>query len=150
MLLGITPNAIYQHTWTRFLLKVEPNQEIIKAKELLKVDYDLDRIVQHYCKVINEARLLLTALRETVTNDKVIQNAYATLKKNIDLKDAYACREWNGGILTSWADMRKHFSKEIQMNKTHPAIMKRVELANTVLAQSKEDEFQQPTPLKIV
>ena len=77
--------------WTSFLLKVDTDQEILKAKELLKVDYDPDRIVQHYYKAINEARLLLTALRETVTDEEVIRNAYATFEKHIDLKEA--CRD---------------------------------------------------------
>ena len=60
-----------------------------------------------------------------------MQNAYATFKENIDLKDA--CSEWNLGTLTTWTDMRKHFSKEIQMSKTDPAIMKQTELANAVV-----------------
>ena len=111
------------------------------------MDYDPDRIVQHYYKAINEARQLLTGLRETVMNAEVIRNAYATFEKNIDLKDA--CRGWNRGTQTSWTDMRKHFSKEIQMNKTDPAIMKRAELANAVLAQTKEDETNQREALEI-
>ena len=45
--------------------------------------------------------------------------------------------------------MRKHFSKEIQINKTDPAIMKRTELANAVLAQTKEDETNQREALEI-
>ena len=56
LLFGITPIAVYQHMWTSFLLKVDKDQEILKAKELLKVDYNPDRIVQHYYKDINEAR----------------------------------------------------------------------------------------------
>ena len=46
--------------------------------------------------------------------------------------------------------MRKHFSKEIQMNKTDPAIMKRTELANAVLAQSKEDEDAQRQAMEVL
>ena len=43
-------------------------------------------------------------------------------------------------------EMKKHFSKEIQMNKTDPAIMKHKELANAVLNQTKErEETQQQT-----
>ena len=141
LLLGVSPHEVYQHMWTNFILTVDKDREILHARELLKVDYDPDRIVQHYYKAINEARELLTGLRETVTDAEVMRNAYATFEKNIDLKDA--CREWNRGTLTTWEEMRKHFSKEIQMNKTDPAIMKRTELANAVLAQSKEDEDAQ-------
>ena len=90
---------------------MDKDQETLKAKELLKVDYNPDRIVQHYNKDINEARQLLTALRETVTDEEVIQNAYATFEKHINLKDA--CWDWNRGTQTSWDDMRKNFSKEI-------------------------------------
>ena len=45
-----------------------------------------------------------------------------------------------GGTGTTWEDMRKHFSKEIQMNRTDPAIMKRKELANAAMAQTMEDD----------
>ena len=58
--------------WTSFLLKVDKDHEILKANELLKVDYNPDQIVQHYYKDVNEARQLLTALRETVTDEAVI------------------------------------------------------------------------------
>ena len=126
---------------------MDKDQEILEAKELLKVDYNPDRIIQHYYKNIDEARQLLTALRETVIDEEVIQKAYATFEKHIDLKEA--CRDWNQRTQTSWEDMRKHFSKEIQMNKTNPAIMKRTELANTVLAQTKEDETTQQKALEI-
>ena len=111
LLLGITPKDVYQHMWTSFLLKVDKDREILKAKELLKVDYDLDRIVQLYYKQVNEARQLLTALNETVTNVEIIRNAYATFEKHIDLEEA--CRVWNRETQTAWENMKKYFSKEI-------------------------------------
>ena len=89
MLLGITPIAVYQHMWTSFLLKVDKDREVLKAKELLKVDYNPDPIIQHYYKQVNEARQLLTALNETVTNADIIRNVYATFEKHINLKEAY-------------------------------------------------------------
>ena len=70
---------------------MDKDQGILKPKELLKVDYDPDRIVQRYYKQVNEARQLLIALRETVTDEEVIQNVYATFKKHIDLKEE--CRD---------------------------------------------------------
>ena len=66
-----------------FLLKVDKDQEILKTRELLKVDYDPDRIVQHYYKKISEARLLLTALRETVTDAEVMRNSFVTVEQHI-------------------------------------------------------------------
>ena len=84
---------------------------------------------------------LLTALKKTVTDTKVMQNAFATFEQHIGLKEA--CREWTRGSGTTWEEMKKHFSKEIQMNKTDPAIMKRKELANAVLDQTKEREETQ-------
>ena len=45
--------------------------------------------------------------------------------------------------------MKKHFSKEIQMNKTDPAIMKRKELANAVLDQTKEREETQRQTMEV-
>ena len=85
--------------WMSFLLKVDKDREILKAKELLKVDYNPDQIIQHYYKDINKARQLLMALRETVTDDKVIQNTYATFEKHINLKEA--CQDWNRETQTS-------------------------------------------------
>ena len=106
-----------------------------------------DRIVQHYYKQVNEARQLLIALNKTVTNAEIIQNAYATFEKHIDLKEA--CRDWNRRTQTTWENMKKHFSKEIQINKTDPAIMKRTELANAVLAQSEEEETTKRKAIEI-
>ena len=72
LLLGVTSHEVYQHMWTNFILKVDNDLEILKAKDLLKVDYDPDQIVQHYYKAINDARGLLTGLRETVSDVEVI------------------------------------------------------------------------------
>ena len=55
MLLGVTPMQVYQHMWDNFLLKVDKDREILKTKESLKVEYDPDRIVQHYYKNISES-----------------------------------------------------------------------------------------------
>ena len=121
LLIGFTPYEVYQYMWSNFIQAKDKDREILHARELLKVEYDPDKIPQHYYKAINEARELLTGLRETVTDDEVIRNAYATFEKNIDLKDA--CRDWNRGRAggTTWTDMKKHFSKEIQLNRTDPA-----------------------------
>ena len=121
MLYGVTLIQVYQHMWNNFLLKVDKDQEILKKKELFKVEYDLDRIVQHYYNKINEARLLLTALRVTVMDEDVKRNAYAMFEKYIDLKEA--CQDWNRSTSTTWTEVKTHFSTEIQMNKTDSAIM---------------------------
>ena len=67
------------------------------------MEYDPDKIAQHYYKQISEARLLLTALRETVTDTEVMQNSYATFEQHIDLKEA--CQEWNRGTGTILEEM---------------------------------------------
>ena len=85
---------VYQHMWDNFLLLVDNDQEILKAKELLKVEYyKPDRIVQHYYRQTSNVRLLLTALRETVIHEDAKHNVYTTFEKHIDLKEA--CRAWN-------------------------------------------------------
>ena len=89
LLIGIIPIDVYQYMWITFLLKADKDREILKAKRLLKVDYNPDRIAQHYYKDNDEARQLLTPLRETVTDKEVIRNACATFEKHIDLKEAY-------------------------------------------------------------
>ena len=43
--------------------------------------------------------LLLTALGETVTNEEVKRNAYATFGKYTNLKEA--CRDWNRSTVTT-------------------------------------------------
>ena len=42
LLLRITPRDIYQHMWTSFLLKMDKDRVILKAKDFLNVDYDPD------------------------------------------------------------------------------------------------------------
>ena len=127
---------------------MDKDREILHTREQLKVGYDPDRIPQHYYKAINEARELLTGLKETVTDDEVIRNAYATFAKHIDLKEA--CPDWIRGPGTTWEQMRKHFSKEIQMNRTDPAIMRRKELANAATAQTAEDETDRRTAQEVL
>ena len=80
-------------------MKVDKDREILKTRELLKVEYDPDRIVQVYYKKISETRLLLTALRETVSDAEVMRNEYALFEKHIDLKEA--CQDWNRSKETS-------------------------------------------------
>ena len=91
--------------WDNFLLPMDKGQGILKAKELLKVEYNPDRIIQHYCKKFNDTRLLLTALRETVIDEDVKRNAYATFEKHIDLKEA--CWDWNRSTSTTWPKIKQ-------------------------------------------
>ena len=87
ILVGYTPIEIYKHILDNFLLPVGKDWEILKAKELLKTESNPDRIVQYYYKAINP-KLLLTALREEVTDNKVKCNVYSTFEKHIDFKEA--------------------------------------------------------------
>ena len=112
---------VYKHIWDNFLLPVDKDQGILKAKELLKIDYSPYCIIQHYYKAINDARLLLTAFGKTVTDKKVKRNAYSIFEKLIGLEKA--CQEWNRNNTTSWEEMKKHFSKKIQLNVTDPSVM---------------------------
>ena len=72
MLLGVTPIEVYEHMWNSFLLDVDKDREILKTRELLKVEYDPDRIVQVYYKHISETTILLTALKERVTEAEMV------------------------------------------------------------------------------
>ena len=121
ILVGYIPMEVYGHIWDNFLLPVDKDRKILLVKKLLKIDYNPDRISQHYYKAVNDARLLLTALEEIVTDKEVKRNVYAIFGKNMDLKEA--CQEWNRKNVTSWNGMKKHFSNEIQMNMTDPFIM---------------------------
>ena len=98
---------------------MDKDWKILKAKELLKVEYNPDCIVQYYYKAINNAILLLTTLGETVTEEDVKRNTYTTFEKHIDLKEA--CRDWNRSAATTWPEMKTYFSTEFQMNLTDPA-----------------------------
>ena len=73
--------GIHEHMWNNFLLPVDKDREIFKAKELLRVEYNPDRIIQHYHKANNDTRLLLAALGETVTDKDIKRNASATFEK---------------------------------------------------------------------
>ena len=117
--------------WDNFLLKVDKNQEILKTKKLLKVEYDPDRIIQHYYKQIHTTRRLLTVLKEIVTDKDVKRNAYAMFTIHINLKKM--CQDWYRSTLTTWAKIKTHFSTEIQINNTNPVIMQQKEQTNAVL-----------------
>ena len=69
---------IYKHIYNNFLLPVDKDREILKAKKILKIEYNLNHIIQHYYTAINDTRLLLTALGETVIDNKVKRNTYST------------------------------------------------------------------------
>ena len=81
LLIGYTPYEVYQYMWNNFIQDKDKDREILHAKKLREVEYDPDKIPQHYYKAINDARELLTGLRETVTDEEVIRNAYATFEK---------------------------------------------------------------------
>ena len=108
----------------------------MKTRLLLKAPYDPDHIPQRYYKVISDARILLTALGETVSDEEVKRNAYETFEKHMDLQEA--CRDWRRSSLTTWPEMEKHFSTEIQMNKSDPSVMRRQEQANAALEQATQ------------
>ena len=129
------------------MLLVDKDREILRAKELLKIDYNPDCIVQHYYKQVNDARLLLMALKETVKDEEIKRNAYPMFEKHIDLKEV--CRKWNRTSETSWEEMKKHFSREIQMNVTDPSVIRRNEQANVFINQYKQREETQRQQMEL-
>ena len=48
LLLGVVSMQVYKHMWANLAIKMDKNQEILKTKELLKVEYNPDWFVQHY------------------------------------------------------------------------------------------------------
>ena len=45
LLLGVTPMEVFQHMCDSFLQKVDKDREMLETRELLKVQYDPDRIL---------------------------------------------------------------------------------------------------------
>ena len=124
-LIGYTPMEIYTHIKTNFLLAVDTDQEILKTRLLLKAPYDPDHIPQRYYKVISDARILLTALGETVSDEEVKRNAYETFEKHMDLREA--CRDWRRSSLTTWLEMKKtlqHGNSDEQIRSISNAMSK--------------------------
>lgn len=79
-LIEYTPLKIFTHIKINFLLGVDTDRKILKTRLLLKAPYDPDHIQQRYYNVINDTWIFLIAVGETLNNDKVKQNAYATFE----------------------------------------------------------------------
>ena len=92
--------------------------------------------------------LTLAALGDPVMYVEIMRYAFELFELQSDLKEA--CRDWDRHPvkpLAIWGLMKKHFSIEIQRNRTDPSTLHRREQANTVLervnAPQEEQQLQQ-------
>ena len=92
--------------------------------------------------------LTLAALGNPVMDGGIMRYAFESFEVQSDLKEA--CRDWDRRPvqpLATWDLMKKHFSIEIQRNRTDPSTLHRREQANAVLehvnAAQEEQQLQQ-------
>ena len=74
--IGHTPLKIYEHVKTKFPLPRDVSQEITKTRQVLRVAYDPDKIVQIYYKKLHTAMLILAALGDPVMDVKIMRYAF--------------------------------------------------------------------------
>lgn len=146
--IGHTPIEIYDHIKANFLLPRDVSREITKTRKDLRVGYNPDEIPQIYYKKLQTAMLTLAALGDPVMDGDIMRYAFESFEVQSDLKEA--CRDWDRRPalpLATWDLMKKHFSVEIQRNRTDPSTLHRQEQANAVLervnAAQEEQQLQQ-------
>ena len=72
--------------------------------------------------------LTLSALGDPVMDVEIMRYAFEAFELQSDLKEA--CRDWERRSvqpLAIWVLMKKHFSIEIQRNRTDPSVLHRKE-----------------------
>ena len=115
-----------------------PTTEIVSLSS-----YDPTEEPQVYYKAVQDAKLTLESLNQTIEEETLIRHGLNQFKEHLDLK--YDIKAWKKLTRTekTWKRFKSHFTRAINENKNDTGTLKAIGIANAVKEQINENKENQ-------
>jgi hypothetical protein len=101
----------------------------------MNTKYDPSGLIQVYYKALQDARTILVALSETVSDKVLIRQGIDQFNHHMDLNEAVDEWKKKPTIDKTWKIFKTHFSKAVTRNQKRSGTLKEIGIANQVKEQ---------------
>jgi hypothetical protein len=141
--IGYTALELFAHLIDQYVQPEDVADQVTELHKQLEQSYDPTEEPQVYYKAVQDARLTLESLNQTIDEETLIRHGLNQFKEHIDLRyDIKAWKKYDRADKT-WKKFKSHFTKAINDNRNDLSTLKQVGIANAVKEQVNQNKENQ-------
>jgi hypothetical protein len=140
---GYTAIKLFEHLMDQYVQPEDVADQITALHKELEQQYDPTEEPQVYYKAVQDAKLTLESLNETINEATLIRHGLNQFKDNLDLM--YDIKAWKKTSRTdkTWKKFKSHFTRAINDNRNDVGTLKAIGFANAVKEQVDQNKENQ-------
>jgi hypothetical protein len=142
-IIGYTAIELFEHLLDQYVQPEDVADQVTELHKQLEQKYDPTEEPQVYYKAVQDAKLTLESLHQTIDEETLIRHGLNQFKEHIDLRyDIKAWKKFDRAEKT-WKKFKSHFTKAINDNRNDMGTLKQVGIANAVKEQVNQNKENQ-------
>jgi hypothetical protein len=141
--IGYTARELFEHLIDQYVQPEDVADQVTELHKQLEQKYDPTEEPQVYYKAVQDAKLTLESLNQTIDQETLIRHGLNQFKEHLDLRyDIKAWKKFDRADKT-WKKFKSHFTKAINDNRNDMSTLKQVGIANAVKEQVNQNKENQ-------
>jgi hypothetical protein len=142
-IVGYTAIELFDHLMDQYVQPEDIADQVTALHKILEQTYDTTEAPQVYYKAVQDARLTLESLNQTIDDDTLIRHGLNQFKEHLDLR--FDIKAWKQLPRTdkTWKKFKSHFTKAINDNNNDKGTFKAIGIANAVKEQVDQNKENQ-------
>jgi hypothetical protein len=137
---GYTARELFAHLIDQYVQSEDVADQVTELRKQLEQAYNPTEEPQVYYKAVQDAKLTLESLNQTIDEETLIRHGMNQFKGHMDLRhDIKAWKKFDRADKT-WKKFKSHFTKAINDNRNAMSTLKAVGIANAVKEQVNENK----------
>jgi hypothetical protein len=129
-IIGYTAIELFEHLIDQYVQPEDVADQVTELHKQLEQKYDPTEEPQVYYKAVQDAKLTLESLNQTIDEEALIRHGLNQFKEHIDLRyDIKAWKKFDWADKT-WKKFKSHFTKAINDNRNDMGTLKQLGIAN--------------------
>jgi hypothetical protein len=141
--IGYTALELFAHLIDQYVQPEDVADQVTELHKQLEQSYDPTEEPQVYYKAVQDAKLTLESLNQTIEEETLIRHGMNQFKGHMDLR--YDIKAWKklDRADKTWKKFKAHFTKAINDNRNDTGTLKQVGIANAVKEQVNQNKENQ-------
>jgi hypothetical protein len=141
--IGYTALELFAHLIDQYVQPEDVADQVTELHKQLEQAYDPTEEPQVYYKAVQDAKLTLESLNQTIEEETLIRHGMNQFKGHMDLR--YDIKAWKklDRADKTWKKFKAHFTKAINDNRNDTGTLKQVGIANAVKEQVNQNKENQ-------
>jgi hypothetical protein len=141
--IGYTALELFAHLIDQYVQPEDVADQVTELHKQLEQAYDPTEEPQVYYKAVQDAKLTLESLNQTIEEETLIRHGMNQFKGHMDLR--YDIKAWKklDRADKTWKKFKAHFTKAINDNRNDTGTLKQLGIANAVKEQVNQNKENQ-------